>query len=422
MGELVIYENDMNKLKFGNFTKVSMNFFMALCYFMKNKGNTHIRITFDELRKKANYKQTEKKDFLRDLDYMTDQMLKINSEIIQKKASGHKLIYKFDLFPTFIIDEEEEILEVAVNEKFTWLLNEFNHYTSIDLEEIVNFKSKYTKNIFRLIRQWKSMGELRISGALNIQEFREKIGVKKTYSNAEMNRRCLAPSVCEINDSNCSIKNLKYELEYANKRGKPLNAIIFKWDKVKGDQKTITDITKESVYFTVKEVLKERPEFTEDDILAIAKAAKLNELTEIQIQMRIKYALRQKNLLNPTGYIISLMKKFIDPTEIQRSLNKFNDFEQREYDYDELTRLLLEKSMEDIEKGYSKKEEPTEKVEKLSDIVRGGENIKMDYIVCHGESNKQYVQAEDDPRNKYKADIERMEKLFELVKSINEWD
>ena len=81
-------------------------------------------------------------------------------DIIQKKPSGKKKIYKFDLFPTWEIDEEAQTLTVGVNSDFQWLLNEFNHYTSLDLEEIVAFKSKYTKNLFRLIRQCKSIGEL----------------------------------------------------------------------------------------------------------------------------------------------------------------------------------------------------------------------------------------------------------------------
>ena len=424
MGELIIYENDMNKLKFGNFTKVSMNFFMALCYFMKNKGNTHFQISFDELRQKASYTQTERKDFMRDLDYMTDQMLEVNSTIIEKKPSGKKRIYKFDLFPTFVIDEETETLEVAVNERFTWLLNEFDHYTSIDLEEIVGFKSKYTKNLFRLIRQWKSKGELRISGTDNIQEFREKIGVKDTYSNAEMNRRCLAPSVKEINDSNCSIRNLAYDLEYANKRGKPIKAIIFTWDKVIGETvKKVTDITTESVYYTVKEALKEKPEFKEEDIISIARAAKKNGITDVQVKQRIGYALHQEKIMNPVGYIVALMQKFNNTVEIKNKFNKFSNFQQRDYDFDELERMLLARSMPEI---YGKKEDKTEeKPEKLSDIVKAEEEKEQmkdspDYVVTD-EKGEQYKIEAEEPSND-EVTKERLKKLMDIMKNASDKD
>lgn len=421
MGELIIYENDMNKLKFGNFTKVSMNFFMALCYFMKNKGNTHFMISFEELRQKANYTQTERKDFMRDLDYMTDQMLEVNSTIIEKKPSGKKRIYKFDLFPTFVIDEETETLEVAVNERFTWLLNEFDHYTSIDLEEIVGFKSKYTKNLFRLIRQWKSKGELRISGTDSIQEFREKIGVKDTYSNAEMNRRCLAPSVQEINDSNCSIHHLSYELEYANKRGKPLKAIVFKWDRVLSeDTKKVKDITTESVYFTIKEALESRADITEDDIISIAKAAKKNGITDLQAKQRIYYALHKENIMNVVGYIVSLMKKFNE--SIESGFNQFCNFSEKSPSYPasgdkegwaEFERQLTERSLT----KYNTDDKP----EKLSDVIGKEENNMkpddVDYTVT-GENGEQLiieVNKEDD-----EATQERLKKLLEIMKNASD--
>lgn len=420
MGELVIYENDMNKLKFGNFTKVSMNFFMALCYFMKNKGTTHFKISFDELKERSNYRPAKDHDFLSDLDYMTDQMLEVNSKIIEKKPSGKRRIFKFDLFPYFDIDEDSETLEVGVNERFTWLLNEFDHYTSIDLEEIVSFKSKYTKNLFRLIRQWKSRGELRISGTDNIQEFREKIGVKDTYSNAEMNRRCLAPSVQEINDSNCSIRNLSYELEYANKRGKPLKAIIFTWDKVIGENnKKVTDITSESVYLTIKEVLNEHPEFKEEDIISIAWAAKKNDITDIQVKQRISYVLKRENIVNPVGYIIALMQKFNDAVEVKNKLNQFNNFEQRKYDYDELEKVLLDVSLPKLEP--KKSDIPTER---LSDIVRAEEkdpiiNEKPDFIATN-ENGEQYridnASADDEVTK------ERLKKLMDIMKNTSDKD
>ena len=424
MGELIIYENDMNKLKFGNFTKVSMNFFMALCSFMKNKGNTHFTISFDELRQKSNYTKTERKDFMRDLDYMTDQMLEVNSTIIEKRPNGMKRIYKFDLFPTFVIDEETETIEVAVNERFTWLLNEFEHYTSIDLEEIVSFKSKYTKNLFRLIRQWKSKGELRISGTDNIQEFREKIGVKDTYSNAEMNRRCIAPSVQEINDSNCSIQNLKYDLEYARKRGKPLKAIIFTWDKVIGESaKKVADITTESVYYTVKDVLKDKSEFKEEDIISIARAAKKNGITNLQVKQRIGYALHQKNILNPVGYIVALMQKFNSTVEIKNEFSQFNNSEQREYDFEELERVLLAKSMPEI---YGKKEEKyEEKPEKLSDVVKAEEGSLTlkeapDYIVR--DKNGIEYQIDYEAQSDDEVTKERLKKLVNIMKNTSDKD
>jgi len=390
MGDLVIYENDMNKLNFGSFTKVDMNFFMALCYFMKNRGTTIFSITFPELKEKANFSQTETKDFLAALNHMVDQVLKVNSTIIQKTESGKRRIYKFDIFPTFVIDEEKSLLEVGVNEHYAWLLNEFKNYTSMDLNEIVGFKSKYTKNLFRLIRQWKSRGVLKITGEENIRDFREKIGVKDTYRNAEMKRRCLDPAVKEINESNGSIKNLTYHFEYADgRRGKPIKSIIFNWDKITKEKSAArtNGITEDSIYYIVQEALKGEPGFKESDIRSIAISAKKYGVREVDVKQRIAYALRQDNVLNITGYIVSLMKEFNTPVE---KTNSFSDFENQntDTDFDALERELT---------GDAPLEEPVmEEPEKLTGIIK---------------DSRAYTERKSDTA----GDVSQQERLKELM-------
>ena len=323
---------------------------------------------FSEVKELSGYRHNgdEKKNFITDLDRMTDQLLAVNSKIIERKPNGKRKIFKFDLFPTFIIDEEAQTLEVGVNPDFQWLLNEFEHYTSLDLEEIVAFKSKYSKNLYRLLRQWRSVGKLVVGEGGQeplIEDFRKKVGVKDSYSTKEMLRSCIDVAVKEINASECSIKNLKYEKKYANRRGKPLSQIIFTWQKEASRPKKLEDITSDSIYYTVKNALKEAPEFTEENIISIAKAAKKNGVNAVQIKQRISYVLKQENVLNPTGYIIALMKGFNDAVEIRNTANSFNDFEHNEYDFDELEEALLNESIE----RQQKSEEPAKK---LSEIVK----------------------------------------------------
>ena len=178
-----------------------------------------------------------------------------------------------------------------------------------------------------------------------------------------MLRSCIDVAVKEINASECSIKNLKYEKKYANRRGKPLSQIIFTWQKEASRPKKLEDITSDSIYYTVKNALKEAPEFTEENIISIAKAAKKNGVNAVQIKQRISYVLKQENVLNPTGYIIALMKGFNDAVEIRNTANSFNDFEHNEYDFDELEEALLNESIE----RQQKSEEPAKK---LSEIVK----------------------------------------------------
>lgn len=392
MGELVIYENEMNKLMLGNLSKTSMNIFMTLCYRMKKQGNNHIVMSFAEIKKLSKYKRNdgEKKNFIMDLDRMTNQLLEVNSKHVIKKPSGKLKIYKFDIFPTFIIDEEMKTLEVGVNPDFQWLLNEFKHYTSVDLEEIVGFKSKYTKNLYRLLRQWKSIGKLVIGEGgqePSIKDFRKKIGVKDSYSTKEMMRSCIDVAVAEINETKGSIKNLKCEKMYASRRGRPLSQLIFTWEKEEEKKKesegVTADVTADSAFCVIKELLKDHPEFSEDNIIAITKAAKENNVNEAGIKERIHDFLgrleRGENIPSKTGYIISLMKNYNPPAEARNAVNQFNNFEQNNYDFDELEKEILENP----ENGKPRKAEKA--VEKLSDIVKkADETNNADFLMIDG--------------------------------------
>lgn len=408
MGELVIFENELNKLQLGNLSKASMNIFMALCYKMKKQGDKKIKMSFSEIKELAGYKHNgdAAKNFIVDLDNMTDQLLAVNSKIIEKNPSGKKKIYKFDLFPTWILDEEEQTLEVGVNADFQWLLNEFNHYTSLDLGEIVSFKSKYTKNLFRLIRQWKSLGELTVGEGgqeSSIEDFRKKIGVKDSYTNKEMLRSCIDVAVKEINNTpDCSIKNLSYEKKYANRQGKPLSKIVFRWDKVKGNEKKeLEDTSLDSIYVTIEDLLRDRKEYSKDDINAIAKAAKKNKIKDSQVRERVQYVLQKENVKNPVGYMIALMGKFNTVHEAKEKLKGFNDFNQREYDYDEL--------MNDILGLKKEKEEP---IEKLSKVVQKKEEKEEDFpFELSYSDNSVESKIKDLPK-------ERIQEILDMLKSI----
>lgn len=437
MGELVIYENEMNKLQLGNLSKTSMNIFMTLCYKMKKQGDKHVVMDFAEVKELSGYKRNgdSRKNFIADLDRMTDQLLAVNSKHVTKKPSGKQRIYKFDLFPTFIIDEETQTLEVGVNPDFQWLLNEFEHYTSLDLEDIVSFKSKYSKNLYRLLRQWKSVGKLVVGDGgqePSIEDFRKKIGVKDSYSTKEMLRSCIDVAVREINASEC-VQDLKYEKTYANRRGRPLAQIIFTWKKEAGQKagpKKLEDITEDSRYYTVKAALENNPEFKEADIENIAKAAKMNGVNDAEIKQRIYYVLKRENLRNPTGYIISLMRKFNDVVEIRSAANSFNEFEQNEYDFDELERVLLGEYDED-------EDAPRDPVEKLSDAVKPsttdsqrtknsgtvGNAVKYDYgerpgkLIYVGTPVEAEKEIMGDQEKKM---AERLKAILELMKNTTE--
>lgn len=58
---------------------------------------------------------------------------------------------------------------VSVNKRFDFFLNELtSNFTRFELEEFTNLESKYSKAMYRLLKQWRTVGKKEWS----IEDFR----------------------------------------------------------------------------------------------------------------------------------------------------------------------------------------------------------------------------------------------------------
>lgn len=219
MNEIVKYDNYMNGLKFTGFTVVDLNFLIALCSRMRDKNTNEIMFSFEELRKITGYKQTSIKKFRSDLERMNEKLMKVTCKIHTETKT-----IMFVLFPTFITDLEEQTLTIAVNEKFKFILNEIlKNFTRFDLSEFIHLESKYSKNLYRLLKQYRITGKYDVE----ISDFREKMDCPKSYSNKYVLDLIIKPSLKELQNY---FKNLQCETKYARKRGKPVIGYIFTFE------------------------------------------------------------------------------------------------------------------------------------------------------------------------------------------------
>ena len=216
MNEVVKYDNYMNNLKFTGFTATDFNFLMLLCSKMRDKDTTEMTISFEELRLKTGYTQHPIKQFVSDLERMNDKLMKITC-----KLKTETRIIMFVLFPTFDINLENQTLTVCVNEKFKFILNELiKNFTRFDLNEFVKLDSKYSKSLYRLLKQFKSTGKLQIS----LEDFRRRMDILASYTNKDVMSKVINPSLKELQDY---FTNLDCTVQYANKRGKPVTGYLF---------------------------------------------------------------------------------------------------------------------------------------------------------------------------------------------------
>ena len=306
MEELVKYQNSMNKLSFKNFTQTDMDLFMALCTQVKEQGVKEIKLSFAKIKELTRYDEKKKgiDEFIKDLERMNEHLISVNCKIITDSK-----IIMFVLFPTFEINKTEETLTVAVNEKFTWLLNEVKNYTIFELAEFVNLNSKYAKHLYRILKQWRTVGKYVFH---DLDEFRELMDIPVKYSNKSMVRDCVNVAVEEIQKLNNSFKDFQCEPIYGKKRGKPLEGLEFTWTPEERPKKA-----------EPTEELEGQEKFTD-------------------AQSFDEYLKAYKGADKPSAVALKIAKDIEKGNKApKKPKNSFCNFKQNEYDFEQLEKELF---------------------------------------------------------------------------------
>lgn len=304
MEEIVKYKNEINTLKFKGFTKTDMNLFIALCAKMKDCETNEITFEFDYLKQITSYTSTDTKDFISDLDRMNDKLSKITA-----RFETDDEIVRFTLFPVFVINKKNLTLTVSVNPKFAYLLNNvITSFTIFDLQEFIRLDSKYSKNLYRILKQWRTQGQYIFH---NLEEFRELMDIPTKYTNKYMMNECVAVAVEEIQKLDKSFQDFECTPIYARKRGKPLEKLMFTWK---------AETTKQQ-----ENQLQGQASFTD-------------------IQTFDEYMKGYQGADKPTPVELKIAKDIVKGKKKKAEepkTNKFNNFNQRNYDFDEFEKVLL---------------------------------------------------------------------------------
>lgn len=224
------YNNDLNSLSFGQFKEKELDLFFSICFKVKELGNKEIEIPFEELKKLSNYSNRNLNRFIKDLESTYDKMLSLNIKIIYSEIDFEK----FNLFNSYEVLGSEKKIIIQVSKKFEYLLNKLiGNYTKFDLIEFVSLKSIYSKNLFKLLKQWESKREKLYS----LEEFKKILNVPN-YTTTDFNRRVLKPIMEELPQY---FSNLKLE---KIKTGKKVTSLKFTWN---GKSKEAIDIKEAEV-------------------------------------------------------------------------------------------------------------------------------------------------------------------------------
>ena len=150
--KIVKYSNEFNKISLRGFERNQLNVFFAVLSQIKEKGDNEIHLSLERLLELTKWNPSNKKGFMKTLVDVVRKLAPIN--IIYEDSVEITLI---NLFSKFKINKEKQDLTVKLNDDSLYLLNDFSgKFTRWEFEEYIEFKSSYTKEFFRRMRQFSS--------------------------------------------------------------------------------------------------------------------------------------------------------------------------------------------------------------------------------------------------------------------------
>jgi len=217
--EIVKYHHELNTIPLRKFTPVEMNLFFSIVSRMREKGDKTVRFSFEQLKELSNYKATANVRFVDDLRSTYEKLLQLRFGRTSKSGLSVEM---FVLFTEFKIhgDEKEPYVDIRVYEKALPLLNNLDEWVRYSLQQFSELQSSYSKTMFRLLKQWRTIGKVYFEK----EDLHELLGIPKSYKQGDIDRAVFTPIKQELMPI---FKGLTITKKYAKRRGKPVVGYTF---------------------------------------------------------------------------------------------------------------------------------------------------------------------------------------------------
>ena len=205
--EIVKYSNQFNNQALRKFTALDLDLLMAIAARVRDKEIDEVTFTFEELRRLAHVKKN-----LTDKE-LAARIVEVNDRLLacRFRFQDDSRTVQFTLFSGFETDWKTRKLLVAVNPRFSFLLNDLtSQFTRFELAEFTALRSSYAKECYRRLKQYRQTGVWKVS----LEDFRRLLDVPKSYRPSEINKYVLKPIEEELGP----LLNLKVHRKYLKKK------------------------------------------------------------------------------------------------------------------------------------------------------------------------------------------------------------
>ena len=224
--EIVKYSNQFNAQALRKFTALDLDLLMAIAARVRDKEIDEVTFTFEELRRLAHVKKN-----LTDKE-LAARIVEVNDRLLacRFKFQDDSRTVQFTLFSGFETDWKTRKLLVAVNPRFSFLLNDLtSQFTRFELAEFTALKSSYAKETYRRLKQYRQTGIWKVS----IEEFRRLLDVPESYQTRDLNKRVLKPIQDELGPLLNLVVHKKFHKKGIGRGGRSLVGLEFEFDPEK---------------------------------------------------------------------------------------------------------------------------------------------------------------------------------------------
>lgn len=226
MSDIVKYHNDFNKIQLPSFTEQEQNLLCGIISKIReNPINQSIKLTPQELIKFSTENLTNKAlgdmlFILRNKFFKADFMILIEDK--ERDFIGKEIINLFESFKLWYDKKDTEFkhlleIELKVNPRFEYIVNEVTkNFTGFKLEEFIALSGKYTKTLYRVLKQYRTTGK----AYFEWEEFKRIMDIPEDYEIHNIDKWILKPALKELTKERnlfdqirVPFKNLAYEKE-----------------------------------------------------------------------------------------------------------------------------------------------------------------------------------------------------------------
>lgn len=205
--EIVKYHNDLNELIFPDFKEQENNIFFSIVSKMQEKKDEVVIFNATEVSKF--FGSAYPKEILAWMLKKMAHTMKTKGFVHISKTEKTTSTNYITMFPTFTIETEPnekfrddpmlkealKELRVRINPDFIYLFNKLvGNFTAFELAEFIALSGKYTKTLYRLLKQFRSTGIAKFEWS----EFVKILDIPESYQMRDIEKRILKPAIKEL--------------------------------------------------------------------------------------------------------------------------------------------------------------------------------------------------------------------------------